>query len=170
MSLFQLISLIITLVAIFGYLNNRFIKLPDIIGITAIGLIVSLIVTVIGATNPAVTEWATVTMRKVDFTEVIFHGLLGMLLFAGSLHVNLADLAGEKWVILVLATAGVVLSTVLVGMGVYHVAPLLGLELPLIYCLLFGALIAPTDPIAVLGLLRDAGVEKSLQKIGRAHV
>jgi len=163
MSLFQLISLIITLVAIFGYLNHRFIKLPDIIGITAIGLVVSLIVTAIGATNPAVTEWARVTMRKVDFTEVIFHGLLGMLLFAGSLHVNLADLAGEKWVILVLATAGVVLSTVLVGMGVYYIAPVLGLELPLIYCLLFGALIAPTDPIAVLGLLRDAGVEKSLQ-------
>ena len=163
MSLFQLISLIITLVAIFGYLNHRFVKLPDIIGITAIGLVVSLIVTAIGAANPVVTQWATATMREVDFSEVVFHGLLGMLLFAGSLHVNLADLAGEKWVILILATAGVVLSTVLVGMGLYYLAPLLGLQLSFIYCLLFGSLIAPTDPIAVLGLLRNAGVEKSLQ-------
>lgn len=163
MSLFQLISLIITLVALFGYLNHRFIKLPDIIGITAIGLVVSVIVTAVGARDPDVARWAAVTMRQVNFYELIFHGLLGMLLFAGSLHVNLADLAGEKWVILVLATAGVVLSTVLVGMGVYYAAPLLGLHLPFIYCLLFGALIAPTDPIAVLGLLRDAGVEKSLQ-------
>ena len=102
-------------------------------------------------------------MREVDFSDIIFHGLLGMLLFAGSLHVNLAELAGEKWVVFVLATAGVVLSTVLVGMGFYYTAPLLGIGLPFIYCLLFGALIAPTDPIAVLGLLRKAGVEKSLQ-------
>jgi monovalent cation:H+ antiporter, CPA1 family len=163
MSLFHVISLIITLVALFGYLNHRFIKLPDIIGITAIGLVVSVIVTAVGATNPDVAKWAAVTMRQVNFYEVVFHGLLGMLLFAGSLHVNLADLAGEKWVILVLATAGVVLSTVLVGMGLYYAAPLLGLQLPFIYCLLFGSLIAPTDPIAVLGLLRDAGVEKSLE-------
>jgi len=163
MSLFQVIGLIITLVALFGYLNHRFIGLPDIIGITAMGLVVSLIVTAAGAANPDVTRWATATMREVNFSEVVFHGLLGMLLFAGSLHVNLAELAGEKWVIFVLATAGVVLSTVLVGMGLYYATPLLGLGLPFIYCLLFGALIAPTDPIAVLGLLRKAGVEKTLQ-------
>jgi len=163
MSLFQVISLIITLVAVFGYVNHRFIGLPDIIGITAMGLVVSLIVTALGASNPEVTQWATAAMRGVNFSEVVFHGLLGMLLFAGSLHVNLAELAGEKWVILVLATAGVVLSTVLVGMGLYYAAPMLGLGLPFIYCLLFGSLIAPTDPIAVLGLLRKAGVEKTLQ-------
>jgi len=163
MSLFHVIGLIITLVAVFGYLNHRFIGLPDIIGITAMGLIVSLIVTAAGAADPGVTHWATATMREVDFSDIVFHGLLGMLLFAGSLHVNLAELAGEKWVVFVLATAGVVLSTVLVGMGFYYTAPLLGIGLPFIYCLLFGALIAPTDPIAVLGLLRQAGVEKSLQ-------
>lgn len=163
MSLFHVIGLIVTLVAVFGYLNHRFIGLPDIIGITAMGLIASLIVTAAGAADPGVTHWATATMQEVDFSDIVFHGLLGMLLFAGSLHVNLAELAGEKWVIFVLATAGVVLSTVLVGMGFYYTAPLLGIGLPFIYCLLFGALIAPTDPIAVLGLLRKAGVEKSLQ-------
>jgi len=163
MSLFHVIGLIVTLVALFGYLNHRFIGLPDIVGITAMGLIASMIVTAMGAADPEVSRWATATMREVDFSEIVFHGLLGMLLFAGSLHVNLAELAGEKWIILVLATAGVVLSTVLVGMGLYYSAPLLGIGLPFIYCLLFGALIAPTDPIAVLGLLRQARVEKSLQ-------
>jgi len=163
MSLFHVIGLIVTLVAVFGYLNHRFIGLPDIIGITAMGLIASLIVTAAGAADPGVTHWATTAMREVDFSDIVFHGLLGMLLFAGSLHVNLAELAGEKWIIFVLATAGVVLSTVLVGMGLYYTAPLLGPGLPFIYCLLFGALIAPTDPIAVLGLLRKAGVEKGLQ-------
>ncbi|MGW8206278.1 MAG: cation:proton antiporter [Hyphomicrobiaceae bacterium] len=163
MSLFHVIGLIVTLVALFGYLNHRFIGLPDIVGITAMGLIASMIVTAMGAADPDVSRWATATMREVDFSEIVFHGLLGMLLFAGSLHVNLAELAGEKWIILVLATAGVVLSTVLVGMGLYYTTPLLGIGLPFIYCLLFGALIAPTDPIAVLGLLRQARVEKSLQ-------
>jgi CPA1 family monovalent cation:H+ antiporter len=94
---------------------------------------------------------------------VVFHGMLGMLLFAGSMHVNLGDISREKWVILVLATVGVVLSTIIVGTGFFLGAKLLGLELSLINCLLFGSLISPTDPIAVLGILRKVGVPKSLE-------
>lgn len=163
MSLFHAMGLIVTLVALFGYLNYRVVRLPDIIGITAIGLVVSMIVAVIGTYNPAVASWAQQAVVGIDFYEVVFHGMLGMLLFAGSLHVNIGDITREKWVILVLATIGVMLSTAIVGTGFYFAAKLLGFELPLINCLLFGALISPTDPIAVLSILRRLGVPKTLE-------
>jgi len=162
-SLFHAMGLIVTLVAIFGYLNYRVVRLPDIIGITAIGLVVSIIVAVVGTFNHDVAQWAQRAVAGIDFSEVVFHGMLGMLLFAGSLHVNLGDITREKWVILVLATVGVTLSTFIVGAGFYLAAALLDLHLPFIYCLLFGALISPTDPIAVLGILRKVGVPKSLE-------
>ena len=163
MSLFHAMGLIVTLVALFGYLNYRIVRLPDIIGITAIGLVVSIIVAVVGTYHPGVAGWAQQAVAGIDFYEVVFHGMLGMLLFAGSLHVNLADITREKWVILVLATVGVVISTAIVGAGFFFGAKLLGFELPLINCLLFGALISPTDPIAVLSILRKVGVPKSLE-------
>jgi len=156
-------SLIVTLVALFGYLNHRFIRLPDTIGITAIGLVAALGVTAFGAYDPAVVEWAARTVENIDFSEVVFHGMLGMLLFAGSLHINLDDIDRQKWTILLLATIGVVLSTCIVGAAFYGACRLLGIELPFIYALLFGALISPTDPIAVLGILRKVGVPKSLE-------
>jgi CPA1 family monovalent cation:H+ antiporter len=156
-------SLVVTLVALFGYLNHRFIRLPDTVGITAIGLVAALGVTAYGAYDPAVVEWAARTVERIDFTEVVFHGMLGMLLFAGSLHINLGDIDRQKWTILLLATIGVLLSTCIVGAAFYAAAHLLGLELPFIHALLFGALISPTDPIAVLGILRKVGVPKSLE-------
>ena len=163
MSLFHAMGFIVTLVALFGYLNYRVTRLPDIIGITAIGLVASIIVTIVGTYHPGVASWAQQAVEGIDFSEVVFHGMLGMLLFAGSLHVNLGDITREKWVILVLATVGVVLSTIIVGAGFYFGAMLLDFGLPLIYCLLFGALISPTDPIAVLGILRKVGVPKTLE-------
>jgi len=163
MSLFHAMGPIVTLVALFGYFNCRVTRLPDIIGITAIGLLVSIIVAIIGTWNAAVASWAQQAVAGIDFSKVVFQGMLGMLLFAGSLHVNLGDISREKWFILVLATVGVVLSTVLVGNGFYLGAKLLDFELPLINCLLFGALISPTDPIAVLSILRKVGVPKALE-------
>jgi CPA1 family monovalent cation:H+ antiporter len=162
-SLFHAMGLIVTLVALFGYFNCRVTRLPDIIGITAIGLVVSIVVAIIGTYNPAVASWAQQAVAGIDFSKVVFQGMLGMLLFAGSLYVNLGDITREKWVILVLATVGVVLSTAIVGTGFYLGAKLLGLEVPLINGLLFGALISPTDPIAVLGILRKVGVPKTLE-------
>jgi len=156
-------SLIVTLVALFGYLNHRFIRLPDTIGITAIGLVAALGVTAFGAFDPTVVKWAARTIENIDFSEVVFHGMLGMLLFAGSLHINLDDIYRQKWTILLLATIGVVLSTCIVGAAFYVVCRLLGIELSFIYALLFGALISPTDPIAVLGILRKVGVPESLE-------
>ena len=163
MSVFHAMSLIVALVALFGYLNHRFIRLPETIGITAIGLVAALGVTAYGAFDPAVVQWAARTVENIDFSEVVFHGMLGMLLFAGSLHINLNDIDREKWVILLLATIGVMLSTVIVGSAFWGAAHLIGFELPFIYALLFGALISPTDPIAVLGILRKVGVPKELE-------
>jgi len=162
-SVFHAMSLVVALVAVFGYLNHRFIRLPDVVGITAIGLVAALCVTAYGAYDPAVVEWAAHTVERLDFAEIVFHGMLGMLLFAGSLHINLSDIDRQKWTILLLATIGVVLSTCIVGAAFYGAAHLLGIELPFIYALLFGALISPTDPIAVLGILRKVGVPKSLE-------
>jgi len=163
MSVFQLASIVITLVALFGYLNHKLIKLPDAIGITAVGLVASVAIALTGKLVPGVSHWAKHTVEAVDFSETVFHGLLGFLLFAGSLHINLADIAREKWVIGILATLGVLLSTVIVGAGMYLVSQVLGLRLEFIYCLLFGALISPTDPIAVLAIMRKVGVPKSLE-------
>jgi CPA1 family monovalent cation:H+ antiporter len=162
-SVFHALSLIVALVALFGYINSRFIGLPDTVGITAMGLLAALGVTAYGTYDPAIVEWAARTIEGIDFSEVVFHGMLGMLLFAGSLHVHLGDINREKWTILLLATIGVTLSTCIVGGAFFGAAQMLGINLPLIYALLFGALISPTDPIAVLGILRKVGVPKRLE-------
>jgi Na+:H+ antiporter len=163
MSIFHAISLIVTMVALFGYLNQRFTHLPDTVGTTAIGLLAAIGVTAYGAYDPAVVQWAQRTVANIDFSEVVFHGMLGMLLFAGSLHINLGDLGRERLTILLLATIGVVLSTCIVGAAFYGASRLIGFELSFVHALLFGALISPTDPIAVLGILRKVGVQKSLE-------
>ena len=98
-----------------------------------------------------------------DFETLLFDGLLGFLLFAGALHINIRELAKERWAVFLFAFFGVLLSTFLIGGGLKLIAMLIGVEMPLIYCLLFGALISPTDPIAVLAILKDAKVNKSLQ-------
>jgi CPA1 family monovalent cation:H+ antiporter len=102
-------------------------------------------------------------LGSIDFDETVLHGMLGFLLFAGALHVDLDDLLRERWVVGLMATVGVLVSTFLVGGLVYFLLGFLGLGLPLIYCLLFGALISPTDPIAVLGIMKSVGAPKSLE-------
>ncbi len=163
MTLFETTGLIISVIAVLGYLNARWLKLPDVIGITALGVGLSLILGLAGLVIPALQEGLSHTLSAVAFDEIVFHGMLGVLLFAGALHVNLADLAEQKWVILLLATFGVLLSTLLVGFSFLYLAGLFGVTLQPIHALLFGALIAPTDPIAVLGILKKAGVAKTLE-------
>ena len=163
MTVFQLLAVLITAVALCGYLNTRFIGLPDVIGITVIGMLMSVTLTLCGRFYPPLTAWTRQTMGGLDFTELVFHGLLGLLLFAGSLHVNIRDLRGQAGIVLVLATLGVVLSTVVVGGMLRVVTQVLREPLPLGWCLVFGALISPTDPIAVLGILRKAGAPKALE-------
>jgi CPA1 family monovalent cation:H+ antiporter len=163
MSTFDFIGIIAAVVAVFGYLNHRYVGLPDTIGITAMGLIASLVLAVVGHQNPGAVTWASDFADRLDFTEIVFHGMLGVLLFAGSLHVNISDLARQRIPVFVLSTIGVVLSTVIVGYGAHWILETMGIHIQLIHCLLFGALISPTDPIAVLGILKTAGAPKDME-------
>lgn len=162
-SLFELFGLLIALVAILGYLNHRFVGLPDTIGITAIGLAASLGLTLFGAQAPEIVGQARVLAEQINLTEAVFHGLLGTLLFAGSLHVDWTKLTHQRGLIVALATVGVLVSTVATG-GLLHLAlKLLGVHIDLLHCMLFGALISPTDPIAALGVLKTANAPKPLE-------
>jgi CPA1 family monovalent cation:H+ antiporter len=163
MSLFAVFAVLITITALLSYLNERALRLPPTIGVMAAALICSLLLALAGRLGLGVDRWAAAILGRVDFGGVLLDGMLSFLLFAGALHVNLGDLLARKWSILSLATFGVVLSTLLVGTGIYLLLPLCGLELPYGYSLLFGALISPTDPIAVLGILRRADAPRRLE-------
>jgi CPA1 family monovalent cation:H+ antiporter len=163
MQLLDLIAVVITLAALFSYLNHRFIKLPNTIGVMLIALLFSLLLLAIDALTGGIREPVLAMLNSVDFSETLMQGMLSFLLFAGALHVNIEDLARQKWVIALLATAGILTSTFIIGALSWMLLGLLGFEVALIYCLLFGALISPTDPIAVLGILKKAGVPKTLE-------
>jgi CPA1 family monovalent cation:H+ antiporter len=162
MPIFTIVSAVITLVALSGYANYKLVHLPDTIGITAVALLISLATVAVGQVVPQVSAWGQLAVRRLDFPDLVFHGLLGLLLFAGSLHVDVAGLARARWLVVVLATVGVVISTVLVGLAFFYAAGFFGMPIPLLDSFIFGALISPTDPIAALGLLRKAGVPASL--------
>jgi len=168
-SLFDILAILITLSALFSYVNHRYIHLPTTIGLMLIALLMSLAIVALDGLGPGLglAERIRPLMASIDFNTTLMHGMLSFLLFAGALHVNLNDLASNKWVIGILATAGVCLSTLIIGTIGHWVLAKIGIDLPLIYCLLFGALISPTDPIAVLAILKSAGASKSLEtKIG----
>ncbi len=163
MKLFNVIAILVTLTAVFSYVNHRYIRLPNTIGLMLISLLVSLGLIALGPLGLELEEDARHLLENIDFDETLLHGMLSFLLFAGALHVNLGDLAKQKWFIGTLATFGVVGSTFIIGFISWWLLAFMGFELPLIYCLLFGALISPTDPIAVLGILKKAGVPDSLE-------
>jgi CPA1 family monovalent cation:H+ antiporter len=163
MKLFNVLAILVTLTAVFSYVNHRYIRLPNTIGLMLISLLVSLGLIALGPLGLGLEEDARHLLENIDFDETLLHGMLSFLLFAGALHVNLGDLAKQKWFIGTLATFGVVGSTFIIGFISWWLLAFMGFELPLIYCLLFGALISPTDPIAVLGILKKAGVPASLE-------
>jgi CPA1 family monovalent cation:H+ antiporter len=164
MSILNIAAILITVSAIFSFINHRFIKLPTTIGLMLIALVVSLLVLVSGKMGLGHLEsQARTLLHSVDFNETVMQGMLSFLLFAGALHINLADLAKQKWVIASLATVGILISTFLVGGITYLLLGQLGIHLDFIYCLLFGSLISPTDPIAVLGILKSAKAPKTLE-------
>ena len=163
MKLFHILSILISLSAAFSFINYRFLKLPTAIGLMLIAMLASLALLLLGPLSLGLQEGVVVLLASVEFDETLLHGMLSLLLFAGALHVNLDDLARQRWVITILATAGVLSATFMIGYMAYWVFALFGLEVPLIYCLLFGALISPTDPIAVLGILKQAGAAKTLE-------
>lgn len=163
MTLFQIVAALLSLAAAFSYLNYRLLKLPPTIGLMLIAMVFSLGIVALGVFMPAVESQARAALASIDFNETLMHGMLGFLLFAAALHVNLADLRKQKLIIGILATVGVLVTTALVGGMVYGVFMLMGIEVRFIYCLLFGALITPTDPIAVVGILKHIGAPKQLE-------
>ncbi len=163
MSLFEISSLLLCLAAIFAYINYRFIKLPTTIGIMLLSLVFSLVLILFGEFGFSLDDHATKLVSSIDFNEALLHGMLSFLLFAGALHVNINDLREQKWVIATLATVGIISSTFIIGTAIYYVLQWLGIPVAYIYCLVFGALISPTDPIAVMGILKLVGAPKSLE-------
>ncbi|MFB3071200.1 MAG: cation:proton antiporter [Nitrospirales bacterium] len=163
MELFDILAILLSLTAGFAYLNHRFIGLPVTIGVMVIALLASLLLQMIDLLGFHLGEYAAHWLVTIDFNKTLLHGMLSYLLFAGALHVNLGDLQDQKWTIGLLATVGTVISTFLVGTITWWVLSLLDVPLPFIMCLVFGALISPTDPIAVLGILKNAGAPKRLE-------
>jgi CPA1 family monovalent cation:H+ antiporter len=163
MTVFEGAGALFSLIAVFGVINHRFIKLPDTIGITAVGLIVSACISLAGYRHPGMVSEAQKLAAQINFPDIVVHGLLSLLLFAGALHVDLSKMRQHKAAVFLLATAGVIISTVVVGLGLWVVAQTLGHDLSVQWCLVFGALISPTDPIAVMSVLRKAGATESLE-------
>ena len=164
---FQIIAVILTLSAAGGYLNHRFLRFPPTIGLMALAFLGSLAAIALSRLGLIDLRPVGLFVQQIDFSNVVLHGMLSFLLFAGALHINVEDLRSMKWSVAILATAGVAIATFIVGGSVWLAAGFLGLALPLIYALLFGALISPTDPIAILAILKDAGISRQLYtKIG----
>ncbi len=163
MNVVQTITILVCISALFGYLNHRVLRLPVTIGLMAIALAMSLILLLLGKLGFDINVRAEAFIRSIDFNEALMHGMLSCLLFAGALHVNLSDLLDQKWIVGTLASVGVVLSTFVIGGASYYLFSLVGLHLPFLYCLLFGALISPTDPVAVMGILKEARLPKPLE-------
>ncbi|HJN46140.1 MAG: sodium:proton antiporter [Acidobacteria bacterium] len=164
-SVFNLAALVVTLAAACGWVNHRWFRLPHTIGLVLIALGVSFAALLLDAVAPALRLESTVrdTLTQIDFHDTLMTGMLGFLLFAGALHVDLAHLVSRCWAISTLATVGILLSTGLVGAATYLLTGLAGLDLPLPYCFVFGALISPTDPIAVLAILKKTTVPETLE-------
>ena len=153
--------------ALLAYLNHRFIGLPTTIGVMVTALVLSLVLVGLDAAGTAhyLRQYEESLLRSIDFSDVLMQGMLSLLLFAGALHVDLSELKAHRWQVAVLAVFGTLLSTVLVGYGMWLALPLAGQPLPLLYCLLFGALISPTDPIAVMGILKASGAPQAMELV-----
>ncbi|RLD26698.1 MAG: sodium:proton antiporter [Bacteroidetes bacterium] len=163
MDYYAIVTVLIVLSALFGYINARFLKLPITIGLMAITIIFTLIIIAIGQFDDTLLLREKAFIENIDFKTVLFDIMLSFLLFAGALHTNFEQLKIQRWPVLVFATLGVLVSTILVAVIMFYVLQLIGLQVAFIYCLLFGALISPTDPIAVLGILKQANAPKKLE-------
>jgi CPA1 family monovalent cation:H+ antiporter len=163
LSFFSLVSILISLAAVLSYVNYRYIKLPTTVGVMLVALIASLALVLVGSYAGGLREQAAILVSQIDFNQVVLHGMLAFLLFAGSIHVNLEDLGREWLIISLLAIFATLASTCIVGGVTWLVLGWLGLAIPFVHALLFGALISPTDPIAVLGIMKSVGASRQLQ-------
>lgn len=165
LSFFDIAAIVLVLSAVFGWFNRRFIHLPHQIGLLILGLVASLALVVVDDVLPhsSLLEDFTATIAQIDFYDTVMNGMLAFLLFAGALHVDFSKLRSVALPVALLATVGVVISTAIVGFGTWLVAGLLGIDLPLIWALVFGALISPTDPVAVLSLLKSVRLPETME-------
>jgi len=163
MDYFIIAAILVFISAIFGYINVRFLKLPNTIGLMLITIVFTLAVFAISYVDDTLLNAERFIISQIDFKTVLLDVMLSFLLFAGALHTNFEQLKVQRWPIFVFSTLGVLVSTFLVGTLMFYILQLFGLEVNFIYCLLFGSLISPTDPIAVLGILKQAGAPKNLE-------
>jgi len=163
MDAYFITTVLIFLSAVFGFINTRFLKLSNTIGLMIITIVFTLGVLLLSYFDPTLLNAEKSIISSIDFKTVLLDEMLSFLLFAGALHTNFDQLKVQRWPILMFSTLGVLTSTFLVGGAIYFLLQFLNLPVNFIYCLLFGALISPTDPIAVLGILKQAGVPKKLE-------
>ncbi|MEM5539209.1 MULTISPECIES: cation:proton antiporter [unclassified Olleya] len=163
MDYFVIASILVLISAIFGYINVRFLKMPNTIGLMLITIVFTLGVFALSYFDDTLLNAEKFIITQIDFKSVLLDVMLSFLLFAGALHTNFEQLKVQRWPVFAFATFGVLISTFLVGGAMFYALPIIGLHIDFIYCLLFGALISPTDPIAVLGILKKAGVPKKLE-------
>jgi CPA1 family monovalent cation:H+ antiporter len=163
LSLFSLVSILISLAAVSSYVNYRYIKLPTTVGVMLVALVASLALVLAGPYAGGFREQATALVSRIDFNQVVLHGMLAFLLFAGAIHVSLEELGREWLTISSLAIFGTLASTFIVGGVTWLVLGWLGLGISFLHALLFGVLISPTDPIAVLGIMKSVGAPRQLQ-------
>lgn len=165
MTAFDAAAILIVLSAAFAWINNRWFKLPSTVALAMMGAVASLLIVGVDALSPQADIAGVVSqfLRDIDFKTTLMDGMLSFLLFAGALHVDIDDLRRGRWQIIFLSTIGVVVSTLIVGFGFWALAGAVGFPVPLVWCLVFGALISPTDPVAVMGVLKTARVPPTLQ-------
>jgi len=162
----EVVPVFLVITAVLAWVNARYLKLPSTIGVMAAALLLSAATLLLDhAGHGLPRDYATELFGTIDFSAVLMEGMLSILLFAGALQVDLAHLARYRWQVGLLAVLGTVAAALLVGAGLYYLLPLVGLALPLAFCLVFGALIAPTDPISVTGLLRKVGAPANLETV-----
>ena len=159
----EILTITIVLTALFAYINNRLIKWPPTIGIMVLSLILSILLALMGQFQPGFATSVRQIAASVDFRNVLMNFMLSFLLFSGSIHIDAAKLKAQAWPVLILSTVGTLISTFLVGMMVWFLFMVIGWPVSFIYCLLFGALISPTDPIAVLAILKQANIPSGLE-------
>ncbi len=163
MDLFTLLTIVIVLAALLGYFNVRYLQLPSTIGLMVAAILLSFSVYLLGSVFPSLIHYEKQLIEQIDFHDLLMKGMLSFLLFAGGLHTDFNRIRTLRWPILTFATLGTLVSTFLVGFLIYGILSVLGIPMDLMYCLLFGALISPTDPIAVLGILKKAGIPPNLE-------
>jgi CPA1 family monovalent cation:H+ antiporter len=165
MDLFVIIALLVIVSAFFSYINARFTKLPGTVGIVLIATISSIVILIIDRSNPAAAKYLTTLAKNINFSKAVLNIMLGFLLFSSSFNLDGQKLKREMRPVFVLSTLGVILSTAIFGLLLFYLAPIFHIRMPLIYCLLFGALVSPTDPVAVSAIIKNSKLPAHLETI-----